>query len=443
MPPASLESRGYVEEEFFVSGSANVYNWASDGSLGVVTSAAPYVTRILVRRPAQARRFSGAVVVEPLYTPRRWDWPMMWGYLNDQIVQDGDAWVGITMPGAVSGLQKFDPARYGRLSFKNPAPDAACPGVPAAGVDVEDGLKWDAISQVGALLKSEGGPFRGFKVDALYLTVQGGDLTTYMMAIQPRATLAGGKPVYDGFLARSTFALTRISRCAPQPAANDPRQIVKNVGVPVIAVSAEGDVPATYAARRDDSDERGDRYRLYEIAGAGHIDKFAYVGFPSMDDQRAAGNAQGTPEWPFAAPCDPAIPLMDASMLKVSYDAALVNLDRWARKGVIPPRAPRLETTDSGSGQIRIAADDFGNGRGGVRTPQVDVPLATYVTGSTGAGNCREIGHAMPFPPERVNALYGDRRGYEKKVTAAIDRLAADRWLTPADARRLKQELAR
>ena len=63
--PIDFAKAGYVEEEFLVSGSANVYDWATDGSLTVKVEKAPYTTRILVRRPAQASRFSGNVVVEP------------------------------------------------------------------------------------------------------------------------------------------------------------------------------------------------------------------------------------------------------------------------------------------------------------------------------------------------------------------------------------------
>ena len=50
--PVDLPRLGYVEEEFFVSGTANVYDWAPDGALTVKTPNAPYTTRILVRRPA-------------------------------------------------------------------------------------------------------------------------------------------------------------------------------------------------------------------------------------------------------------------------------------------------------------------------------------------------------------------------------------------------------
>ena len=58
-----LPKAGYVEEEFFISGRANVYDWGADSALTVKTANAPYTTRILLRRPANPQRFSGDVVV--------------------------------------------------------------------------------------------------------------------------------------------------------------------------------------------------------------------------------------------------------------------------------------------------------------------------------------------------------------------------------------------
>src|SRR5580698_1045946 len=69
--PLDLQKAGYVEEEFIVSGTANVYDWNADGSLSVKTANAPYATRILVRRPADRARFSGHAVVELLNPARR------------------------------------------------------------------------------------------------------------------------------------------------------------------------------------------------------------------------------------------------------------------------------------------------------------------------------------------------------------------------------------
>ena len=439
--PIDLAKAGYVEEEFLVSGTANVYDWAADGSVSVRTPAAPYTTRILVRRPADARRFSGAVLVELMYTPRRWDWPMMWGYMRDALIARGDAWVGITMPGAIGGLQKFDPVRYRSLSFTNPS-QTACAGSPSP-APIEDGLKWDAISQVGALLKSGSAtsPFRGMGMPALYLTVQGGDLTTYMNAFHRRARVAQSRPVFDGYLARAPFAATRINQCAPAPAAGDPRHMHGKLDVPVIAVTTQGDLANTIALRRDDGDAANDRYRLYEVAGAGHIDKFAYIGFPSMPDQEAAGNAQGTIEWPFAAACTPPIPLMNVPILSTVYDAAFSALDEWSRKGKPAPRAPRLSATPGEGRQLSLAVDDAGHATGGVRTPFVEVPIASYTVSSPGPGTCAEMGHVLPFDAQQLTSRYGSFDKYAAQVEASIRRLAAERWLTAAGAKRVRSEL--
>jgi hypothetical protein len=443
LPPMDLAKFGYVEEEFFVSGTANVYEWPAAGTLVVKTPNAPYTTRILVRRPTSSGRFSGSVIVEPLYPARRWDWPMMWGYSHEHFIEHGDAWVGVTLPAAIVGLQKFDAARYAPLSFKNPAPDVPCAsgrGSPGTTPEIEDGLRWDMLSQVGALLKSSvpKRPLNGLRVQALYLTSQGGDLTTYMNAIHSRAVLANGKAVYDGYVAKAPFTAARINQCATAPPPDDPRHVIKNIGVPVIAIAAQGEVLATRGSRRADSDDSADRYRLYEVAGAGHIDGSAYAGFPALADQAAAGNLQGTAEWPFTALCEPPIPLLDTPIMRVVFDAAFENLDRWVKKGIAPPKAPRLELKDPGTPQASIVVDAQGHGIGGVRTPYIDVPAASFATNSPGPGTCREMGRRFAFDETRLQELYGTEKSYSARVSQSADRLLKDRWLTEGDARRIK-----
>ncbi len=292
--PYDLSKYGYVEQEFIVSGTANVYDWAADGSLTVKTPNAPYAARILVRRPANASKFSGAVVVEPLGAVRRFDWAIMYGYLNEHIMEHGDAWVGITMPAATDALKKFNPTRYASLSFANPNPGEVCPaaqggragrGAKAGPSTMEEGLRWDLISQVGALLKAApaGSPFAGFRVEGLYMTSQFPDVVTYLDAIHSHARLANGKPVYDGYLLRNPGAPSRLSQCGAAPGRDDPRSIVAKVDVPVIEVVAQGEVDGSLAQRRPDSDEPGNRFRRYEVAGASHIDRWAYDrGFPDF-----------------------------------------------------------------------------------------------------------------------------------------------------------------
>ncbi len=446
--PIDFAKAGYVEEEFLVSGSANVYDWAADGSLTVKTEKAPYTTRILVRRPAKASHFSGNVVVEPFMPARRFDWPIMWGYIHESLMEHGDAWVGVTVPATSAALKKFNPARYSTLSFANPTPGAACPGANKNGpADMEDGLRFDALSQVGAALKSAGGPMGSLKVEGIYMTTQGGDLLTYMNAIHPHAKLANGRFVYDGYLSRTPGNIQRLNQCAPFPRANDPRGgFHHKYGVPVIAVVAQGEVPGSLSLRRNDSDEPDDRFRLYEVAGVSHIDKAAYAGFPTVADQMAAvGAAQGTPEWPFNITCQPPIPLTDQPALTYAYDAAFQHLFQWARKGVAPPKAARIEVNENASESSTkpmVALDEYGNGLGGIRTPYVEVPVATYYVSSSGPGNCGELGHTVPLEHSRLAMLYPDAKSYRHKVTQATERLVREGWLTDSDGRRIRAGLS-
>ena len=337
LEPLDLKKFGYVEEEFLVSGAANVYDWAADGTLSVKTPNVPYATRILVRRPADASRFSGNVVVEPLNAVRRIDWSWMWGYIDEQILESGDVWVGITMPGSAAAIKKFNPTRYTAVSFATPTPGVACAGATTPPSDIEDGLRWDAISQVGALLKSNtaSGPLPGFRVQAIYMTMgQSPEIMTYINAIHPHATLATGKPVYDGYLVKQPGNPARINQCAPALAPDDARRLFRPTNVPVIALVAQGELLGSLPWRRADSDAPADMFRQYEITGGAHIEWETYKALPSFPQQTAAGlMPPGTPEFPFAAKCEPDIPLKAKPIMSQTFHAALANLEQWVRKG--------------------------------------------------------------------------------------------------------------
>src|SRR5919197_2665446 len=64
-----LAAHGYMEEEFFLDGTARAYEptgpLPQDGRWNVKTSTtAPYRTRVLVRRPKDPSKFKGTVEVE-------------------------------------------------------------------------------------------------------------------------------------------------------------------------------------------------------------------------------------------------------------------------------------------------------------------------------------------------------------------------------------------
>jgi hypothetical protein len=185
---------------------------------------------------------------------------------------------------------------------------------------------------------------------------------------------------------------------------------------------------------KTDSDAPGGRYRKYEIATAAHIDRFAYdQGFPSFADQKAAvGSAQGSPEWPFNAMCDPVIPLSANPLLKYSYDAGLMNLDEWVHKGVAPPKEQPLFYT----------ADEKFAPTGGVRSPWADVPLATWYTSSPGPGTCGELGHATPYPPAKLTAMYPSEKDYAQRIDEDVDKLVREHFFTEFDGKKMKADLA-
>jgi ABC-type amino acid transport substrate-binding protein len=442
-----LPKAGYVEEEFFVSGRANVYDWAADGSPAVRTPAVPYTTRIMLRRPADPRRFSGNVIVEIGNVGRRFDFSFTWGVSHDYFMENGDAWVAITYaPDNIAGLKAFNPTRYASLSMANPtAGDRCAPGgelVDPALVGMEEGLRWDMISQAGALLRAApaGGPLAGFNVQRVYATSHGGELATYISVFHPRARLANGRPLYDGYIQHRHPGLTRLRQCGAAPAAADPRQILRNADVPVIRVVSQTDVLGTYARRRDDSDAPGDRYRLYEIAGAPHADASFYPYIPTVADEKKAGGAPDLASWPFPAQCQPEISLLRVPIMTYALDAAWANLTRWVRDGVPAPRAARVAVENGGTPQARVVTDQFGNAVGGVRTPYVEVPTATYYTSTKGPGLCGNLAHSEPFPWAKLEAVYGSSRNYAAKVADSVDRLAKDRWLVESDGRRMKAE---
>jgi hypothetical protein len=435
--PINLASFGYLEEEFLVSGTAAVYDWP--GATAVPTGySGPYTTRILVRKPAAVSRFSGNVIVELSNYARGYDIPLAaWGEYYENILARGDAWVQITVrPAVAARLKKFNPVRYAPLSFASPLPagmrtqDPVNPAYPypLSSKDTEDGLNWDIISQVGALLKSSGtaNPLAGYGVKYIYATgATGGDLSAYVAAMHPLATLDGDRPVYDGYLIKMTGSPAPINQYTERIEATDPRcQLHANV--PVIRVLTQGDIFGFglhpdwgYKQRRADSDSPTDRFRLYEVAGPIVGFKYPILSGPGQADVEATGE-----KWkpvdvsPYEFP------------LRYILNGAYVNLDNWVRRGIAPPRASRLEITNTGLPTADFVYDAHNNVRGGVRTPYVDVPFATYPN----------AGDAMPFDKTVLSQLYKSHNDYVNKVTASVRELLKDRWVTDADANKILSE---
>jgi hypothetical protein len=99
---------------------------------------------MLVKRPADPRRFSGTVVVEPLNPSAGFDIAAVWDRSWPYFVRNGDVFVGSTSRyGTIATLKRFDPTRYAPLTW----------GVNSA---VDDGITFDIAAQVGAMFKANG-----------------------------------------------------------------------------------------------------------------------------------------------------------------------------------------------------------------------------------------------------------------------------------------------
>jgi len=453
-----LSRVGYVEQEYLVSGLANVYDFDADGKVFVKTPDAPYTTRILVRRPASARKFSGCVIVELLNPTARYDLDLQWQFSRDYFVEHGDAWIGITSkPIAIRALKVFDPERYRTLSWANPLPpDRTCAKPNSLLSDTtpetENGLVWDILSQVGALSKSDlpQNPMKGYPVKRAFATgysQTGGYMVTYVNFIRPlpNAALSNGRPVFDGYLIGDGDGLfIALNQCSERILPGDRRFVIGARPEPVITVSSQTLLGINMPARRPDSDTPEDRYRRYEVPGAAHVSQRSANLSPRLEDvKKALGAAPPIPE---------CMEVKKYGLTEFPFEyfmnGAFANLEAWVVSGKVPPKAPVMATRSAPGVPFAVAdVDEHGNAVGGVRSPYLDVPASTFFTRSTPTDQqsgffCSLCGYAVPFPKETLATLYPTHRDYVRKVAEEVDAMVKGKIITASDGARIKAEAA-
>ena len=203
--------------------------------------------------------------------------------------------------------------------------------------------------------------------------------------------------------------------------------MISAAGVPVVRVMSQSDYLTGIAARRPDGDAAADRYRNYEISGSAHAtpDELMFAAAPV--DIEMGGRAvppMECHEGPRSRfPNGPA------------FNAILRNLDTWVRTGKPAPRVAPIQVQNG----VPVL-DEFGNVKGGIRSPFVDVPTSRWFGNSTGASFCRIAGHEEPFQPARLVALYSTKDAYVNAVRRNVAQLVEDRVLTPEDGSDLVNE---
>ena len=341
-PGDDLAHFKYEAHEYFVSGTAN---------------GEPYTTRIVVRRPADAAKFSGLVLAESMH-PSGNAW--MFHFTHTYSMTAGHIGLDILTSTSVP-FAEFNSERYKTLR-------------------VGQGQAAGILAQVGALMKSgqQGNPLATLRVRKMILagtSASAAALITYLPAHMV-LRLPDMKPIYDGFLPTSTGAT------------------IRPVDVPMIQVPTMTEVMSGTATARQDGDEPGDQFRVYEFPGMAHIDsRDAAAYYPN--------------------PCK--LPI-SRFPLAAYMSVALNHLWQWADRGTVPPKADRIlvDRNVANDGSL-MALDEHGNARGGIRNVYVDVPVKN--TASATRVRCHQFRTHIHSSPCAV----------KRRRTNSVDWLAT-RW---------------
>jgi len=428
--PMDLSEYGYVEEEYLVSGEANVYSMGPrrGDTTYIKAENCPYTDRILVRKPENPKAFSGTVLVELMNYAFLMDNPQAgWGALHEYLLPRGDAWVGLTIrDSAITALKRFDEQRYSSLRIPNPVPTEERGTIGIAynfkvDPDSENGLFYDITSQVGALIKSGGedSPFKGYEVRYTYVTgASAGDLTTYAGFVHNYAKLPGGKPVYDGIQIFMTGAPANLNNEERNVLAPDPLCIIDSC-VPTFRVLTLGDMLGkgghpdwSYMQRREESNDPV--YRIYETSGASlgiRTDR------DTMMDRAGVEKIGG--RWFEKRHNLPYHAFAMQYVLRATFDA----LKKYCEFGILPPKSRLLETTGNYP-DVDFVLDEYGNVKGGVRSAFVDVPIASY----------EPNGKINPFSKEKLRELYGTHAEYVKRIAENCEKHIKEGFLLAEDA---------
>lgn len=439
-----LSATGYAEREYAVTvADPKVYSYIGS-TTRVKARPAPrspkgaYRSRIIVRAPEDPSAFNGRVLVEMMNTTTMVDLDVAWEQAHEYLMREGWAYVGITVQQTgINALQRFtrQPQRYPRLGLNLMTPQAARDSQNGAR---DPSLAWDLTSQVGALLESgvPSSPLAGYDIETLLLTGQsqmGAYAVTYANAIQPRHR------VYDGILVayRGTGATNlryakAVNGVVPSTSASVRQRTVKAGGAPVISLQSESDPlrgPApdevddvARSLWRADADTPRDRFRLWEVAGSSHNDRWGAeqaLGILARDY-----GLPFKPECPWTAPDG-----VNDFPMRFTWHAALEALAQWAHDDIAAPTAPRLERDELGA----IVRDGDGNALGGIRLPRIAVPVAQYTPTTPGPLFCPLTGTQSPFAEDVLASRYPTIDDYVAKVQARVDASVAEGFLLAED----------
>ena len=435
--PIDLDAVGYVEEEYYIAGTINQYNWPKgDPRPSILYEGVPYATRVLVRKPADPNKFSGFVCTELLNGSAQLDYGPIWSLCWERIIADGDGWIAFSsMKSSMELLKKYDPERYGDIGFPNPVPPeertdfTVNPSYAAETIRLRGnvpmllrdttfdfGLSMDVWPQLSAWVRrcQPGDPFCGYEVKKVFIdSVFDGN--GFIGGLHPYYSGPDDSPIFDGYIMFMMGSGGMYNRENPEFSRDDPRCRI-TVDVPVIKLKHAGDMRNTPPHRLwsvmwrcEDGDEPGHQMRWYEVPGVAikYVHNADRPPYSCLADYEALD----------IQPPQVTESQYDCLMSRYMQMGAYENLKNWML-GTVPPRGDRLNMTGQYP-SFDFIYDDNGNQTGGIRNPYVDVPLATYV----------DDGTIIPFSKEKRDSLYASKEDYVLRVAASAWKMVKDGWI--------------
>jgi hypothetical protein len=428
-PAADLAAVGYRVDEYFLEGEAVRYGPVAGTDLGrdgrwqvEPVETAPYKTRMVVLRPVDAAAFNGTVVV--LWNNVSAGYENFTGGDSLEVLENGYAYVAASVqrvgihgqPDNPQGLRDWDPERYGSLSIPSDdysfdiytqVADLVAPDRPHGGLDPLDGLEVRRIVAQGA-------------------SQSAARLASYLNGVQPLTRrfdaffllmyFGGGTPLQVG---GEVMTVREPAADANQARIPEGLHLLRDdLGVPVMVLNTECEATSCDPVRQPDSD----RFRYWEVAGASH------VSLPGM----ASSSPRMERDFGFAIPLDAegmqAVNQVSAAPV---VDAALHHVQAWLLDGTPPPVQPRITFAGQPPAIVR---DDDGIALGGIRLPQVEVPLGhNSALQQSPDVFARLVGYHENFPDEKVRARYGSRDAYLARYEEATRAAEAASVILPRD----------
>jgi hypothetical protein len=232
----------------------------------------------------------------------------------------------------------------------------------------------------------------------------------------------GGTPLEVGAAVMTVQAATDTN----QPRIPEGQHLLRSdLEVPLMVVNTECEATACYPVRQPDTD----RFRYWEIAGASHVSLQAM----------ASSAPRSLRDFGFALPLDdPALQHINQVSIAPVVDAALRHLQYWIRDDKVPPAQPRIAF---GGQPATIDRDADGIARGGIRLPQVEVPLA-HNSAIQRAPDifARLVGSHEAFSVDELRRRYGSRERYLNDFEKAARTAESALIVLPRDVEALVAE---